>query len=311
QVPEMAGSSDKLEAREKEEMEEDGENKETPEEKDEESQSTPGKRVFGSGYSSGLGFGAFKNINSSSDSASSSTEKVDESKEEESQPAPAKRVFGSGYSSGLGFGSFSSSGGFANAAKVSSPFAAYAGTDAGFAQHAATASKSPDTSTAADTPACDEADKPAADSKTFDDMLREGSNESLVTKVIEPTAVVSKHADAKTSEKDEKCVFLTRGKLYEFKDKDWRECGTGQFKILQDKINENDWLLGMWRDGSQAQILSAKLIPGMKVTCNRKTVSFSRLLGDGITMVPYSLRVGSEDEAQNVVDSIIGYIPSQ
>ncbi|KAJ2673401.1 hypothetical protein GGI25_004736 [Coemansia spiralis] len=200
---------------------------------------------------------------------------------------PTSAVFGTKFSSGLGF---------ASTAKPSG-FAAY--TASGFAKYA-------------EEPAV----KSPQGTKTFEDLLTAEGRESLASNAA-LSAVVPAMAQAnvspppnipiRTFEEDETCIYSSRSKLFELVDGNWKERGSGVFKINRHNEDGKRRLV-MRTDQTFRLILNVGLFPGMKASCERRFVRFT-IFDEAKAPVTFVLRFASEELADEALDNISRNIP--
>ena len=73
-------------------------------------------------------------------------------------------------------------------------------------------------------------------------MTEEGDyfNPEEEVKITPSQACSLPKAEIKTGEEDEDLIFKGRGKLYRFRDGEWKERGTGDMKLLRHKTDKKN-----------------------------------------------------------------------
>ncbi|KAJ2744666.1 hypothetical protein H4S06_005420 [Coemansia sp. BCRC 34490] len=273
----------------------------TPQKKEEQKAPAPSTAaVFGTKFSSGLGFGS-ASINGASTTLAN-------------KPSP----FASYTGITSGFAKYASetqqqqpsgaAGGGADEPSVpKSPLAASA---AAAAASLAAAAADKDDGLASGT----------AGGKTFEDLLTAEGKETLATNVALSTVVPAMaHANVssadgttppiRTYEEDETCIFSTKAKLFELAGDAWKERGAGNFKINWHNDDNNRRRMVMRTDQTFRLILNVSLFPGLQASCERRFVRFTNI--DPVTkaLVTFALRLASEDLAASVSAAINKYVP--
>ncbi|KAJ2655091.1 hypothetical protein IWW48_005730 [Coemansia sp. RSA 1200] len=159
-----------------------------------------------------------------------------------------------------------------------------------------------------------------AGGKTFEDLLTAEGKETLATNVALSTVVPAMaHANVssadgttppiRTYEEDETCIFSTKAKLFELAGDAWKERGAGNFKINWHNDDNNRRRMVMRTDQTFRLILNVSLFPGMQASCERRFVRFTNI--DPVTkaLVTFALRLASEDLAASVSAAINKYVP--
>ncbi|PIA14533.1 PH domain-like protein [Coemansia reversa NRRL 1564] len=227
---------------------------------------------------------------------------------------------------GMSFANSRGLSGFAAAAKVATPFSTFSGAGAtsGFAKYAS--ATSPTAATAVEAEAAKEKEEEKEEKtgegskcgKTFEDMLTAEGKESLATNAAMSVMVpamahtnVSEQVAApiRTYEEDEKCLYTTKAKLFELSGEDWKERGSGQFKVNQHKDNPLCCRLVMRTDQTFRLILNAPLFAGMRLGCERRFVRLTCVDPETMAPVTFALRFASESIAAQAHDHISNSIP--
>ncbi|KAJ2609865.1 hypothetical protein H4S08_003864 [Coemansia sp. RSA 1365] len=225
---------------------------------------------------------------------------------------------------GMSFANSRGLSGFAAAAKVATPFSTFSGAAAtsGFAKYASATSPTAATAVEAEAAKEEKEEKTGEVSKggkTFEDMLTAEGKESLATNAAMSVMVpamahtnVSEQVTApiRTYEEDEKCVYATKAKLFELSAEDWKERGSGQFKVNQHKDNSSRCRLVMRTDQTFRLILNAPLFAGMRLGCERRFVRLTCVDPETMAPVTFALRFASESIAAEAHDHISNSIPS-
>ncbi|KAJ1770419.1 hypothetical protein LPJ74_003226 [Coemansia sp. RSA 1843] len=164
----------------------------------------------------------------------------------------------------------------------------------------------------------DGGEQTGANKKTFEDLLTADGKETLASNVALSSVVPAMaHANVspapvvpiRTHEEDETCMYTTKAKLFELVGDAWKERGNGHFKINKRNDDHNRRRMVMRTDQTFRLILNVSLFPGMKASCERRFVRFTNIDPETKTPITFALRLASEELATEVDDRINRFVP--
>ena len=123
-------------------------------------------------------------------------------------------------------------------------------------------------------------------------------------KIVPSEACNLAKVEIKTGEEDEDIIFKSRGKLYRFRDGEWKERGTGDLKLLRHKTDKT--IRFILRQDKTLKIV-ANFIISKKPLCELKPHAGSDKMFNFIaydcseepTMEKFVLKLGNAEKAKN------------
>ena len=178
-------------------------------------------------------------------------------------PSPFAAAGGSGFkASGSGFGGFAAAGKPGGLTNFASPGAPDAFSSAGKAKPFGAPEEEEEENEEATSPGPGELEHAKTDKRFYE-------RESMYFFFYLGQAVLTRLTTVETGEEEEKTYFSSKAKLFQFKDKEWRERGVGTFKInlktSADKDKKIQPRLIMRADGVLRVMLNTPIFKGMTV----------------------------------------------